>query len=53
MSRKDYRAAVSVVQNVQDKNVKQAQIVMQAFIEFFAADNCRFDRDRFVKACQK
>jgi hypothetical protein len=57
MSRKDYLKAVSLIKKLDNSGdfskLTDKQQVINAFAEFFSYDNSRFDRVRFVKACNE
>lgn len=55
MTKKDYiKAAEIIAQTKWDSKVKPAERsrLAQAFVQFFAGDNPRFDRERFLSACE-
>lgn len=52
MTKKDYIWAVSVIKNYQEKHpAGLVKHIINAFVDFFIADNHRFDEKRFRKAC--
>ena len=56
MTRKDYEYVAQVIARIQQglntPEVEQASLAFATrMAAYFAADNPRFDRDRFMKAC--
>jgi hypothetical protein len=52
MTRKDYVAAAKIVREYKDSHPFNAGLVVEnAFADFFAEDNSRFDEARFRAAC--
>lgn len=61
MTKKDYERAAEMVRceyphGINSDSVAEGSCGQQAIVtflaEFFAGDNSRFDRDRFIQACQ-
>lgn len=50
MTRKDYIAAADIVRAA-DATPAERRLLAGAFVELFRPDNGRFDRDRFLTAC--
>ena len=54
MTRKDYIQAAKVVSSLRTTTSDKAlNKIIQTFSDFFANDNVRFSRDRFLLACKK
>lgn len=49
MSRKHYHAIAAALRNIPDKATRQA--VIAELLPLFKKDNCRFDCQRFIEAC--
>lgn len=49
MTKKDYILAAEIIRRTTDPSWNASTIT--AFVEFFRADNPRFDSDRFINAC--
>lgn len=53
MSKKDYQATARTLHGVKDVDHREAwAVVVIALADVLAADNPRFDRERFVEACE-
>ena len=55
MTKKDYIKAAQIVSDAKwDAQVKpgERQRLADAFVRLFQGDNSRFNRDRFLEACQ-
>jgi hypothetical protein len=50
MNEKDYQGAVKIIQATNTIE-GEYQILVDAFVEFFKADNPKFNEDKFRKAC--
>lgn len=50
MTKKNYEAAAKVIRE-NYSNQQFVEVMITSFIEFFAADNPRFNEDKFRKAC--
>lgn len=50
MSRKEYVKVAAIFSRYKDYPVVDDLIL--EFVHFFKADNGRFDRDRFIRACK-
>lgn len=56
MTKKDYERAASMIQDTRrnvngPRDVEAIHAIEGAFAAFFASDNPRFDRERFLRAC--
>lgn len=53
MTKKNYEAAAALVREVArwDASGECVRVLEETFGRFFAADNPRFDRERFERAC--
>jgi len=50
MTRRDYERAVLVIKNAKLSFGERA-LIIETFVDFFAGDNVRFNKKRFVDAC--
>lgn len=51
-SRKEYQALAAVINDLQHPSSRRtARIVAVKMVDWYAADNENFDRDRFYEAC--
>ena len=55
LSRKDYEAISRIIQGITTAPdlVIDHQELVERLAEYFAGDNPRFDKERFIEACRK
>ena len=53
MTRKDYIKAAEEVSTMRHSHtLSERMLVARTFCDFFASDNCKFSRERFLQACK-
>jgi len=55
MTRRDYERAVLVIKDAKLSLLSfgEKALIIETFVDFFAGDNVRFNKKRFVDACLK
>lgn len=50
MTKKDFEAIARILKS-KDGRIDAVEMIAEDLADLFAADNPRFDRDRFIEAC--